>query len=193
MPKKKKELAPPPVAKNLQAEGAASALNRLENAELVAYQEMQAAIKDGDPITVSEKRKNWLSLSESLRKFDLLVEENRRASGELVPRSELEHALENFLQASRVAFTSLKNSIVPSVANCGSDFGAIDKLLQKTYHEIWIGSCLLMLGASKKWTAPIVERAFHEAFGPDHKTQILAFYEQFLRERFASLNAEANA
>jgi hypothetical protein len=68
--------------------GAASALRRQEDEELASYARLKTAIASGDAAEEKDARAAWLKTSESLRKFDLLVEAARRDAGELLPRSE---------------------------------------------------------------------------------------------------------
>lgn len=69
--------------------GAAAALSRLESEELRAYARLQGAIASGDPLTIKAERDGWLKISESLRRYDLLVEQSRRDAGELMPMSQV--------------------------------------------------------------------------------------------------------
>ena len=52
---------------------------------------------------IKTSRENWLRISESLRRFDLALEQNRRDSGELIQRSEVEKVLQRFGWCLRVA------------------------------------------------------------------------------------------
>jgi hypothetical protein len=69
-----------------QAEGAANALRRLESAEARAYADFKQATASGDDIRIRASRENWLKISESLRRFDLAIEQARRDAGDLVPK-----------------------------------------------------------------------------------------------------------
>jgi len=73
--------------------GAVAALHRLETAEAAAYRAMTKATLGGNPDRIAGARRNWLSISESLRKFDLAIEDHRRKTGELVQRGDIERAL----------------------------------------------------------------------------------------------------
>ena len=81
--------------------GAAAELRRLESEAQSAFAEMQRAkagrlkpdAAPGDEPFVSEAEvrqttDRWLKISESLRRYDLMVEQSRRDSGELLPRAE---------------------------------------------------------------------------------------------------------
>ena len=75
--------------------GAASALERLEAEEASLFTAYEAAKTGGDALEIKIARDAWLKCSESLRKFDLLIEAARRETGELVPRAHVEALLEN--------------------------------------------------------------------------------------------------
>ena len=77
--------------------GAAAALKRLESTELQAFACLQSALASGNPLEVRECRESWLKISESLRRFDLLVEASRRDAGELVPVSEVGKFISSFI------------------------------------------------------------------------------------------------
>jgi hypothetical protein len=85
--------APPP---GPLLEGVAQALRRLEAMEARAFAAFERAITIGDPVATKSTRDNWLKISESLRRFDLQVEIGRRASGELLPREQVELLLTTF-------------------------------------------------------------------------------------------------
>jgi hypothetical protein len=65
--------------------GAAAALKRREDMELQSFERLQSALTNGNPLLVREARESWLRISESFRKYDLLVEQSRRDAGELIP------------------------------------------------------------------------------------------------------------
>ncbi len=73
--------------------GAAHALKRLEQAEADAFRALQQAQLTGDPYEVKTTREQWLRTSEALRRADLALEQDRRESGELLPRKNVEAAL----------------------------------------------------------------------------------------------------
>jgi hypothetical protein len=110
-----------PAGKNVSSNGsggtpgAASALKRLEGSELQAFDRLQAALARGNPLEIRECRENWLKISESLRRFDLLVEQNRRDAGELVPIAELEKFIGRFLSATETATTLYAEEVTKSL------------------------------------------------------------------------------
>ena len=84
--------------------GAEHALKRLAQAEYdsamrvtdLMRQATEAGTENllGILAALKVERESWLKISESLRKFDLLIEESRRDSGQLIPRAESEVACE---------------------------------------------------------------------------------------------------
>jgi hypothetical protein len=83
-------------------EGAAAALKRLEQQELIEFTKLQALLSDpeADQFSIKTTRDTWLKLDESLRRYDALVEQARRESGALLPR-EVATALAQLVVAIR--------------------------------------------------------------------------------------------
>ncbi len=75
--------------------GAARALERLEAEEAALYCAYKSARASGDVLSAKLSRDSWLKVSESLRKYDLMVVASRRGEGELVPRKAVEAWLGN--------------------------------------------------------------------------------------------------
>ena len=69
--------------------GVAPALQRLERAEVAAYDALQAALAANDPLAIRAARDNWLRIGDSLRRYDAIVEQSRRDAGQLMPLVEL--------------------------------------------------------------------------------------------------------
>jgi hypothetical protein len=90
--KRTKKPAPAPVVQV----GAARALERLEAEEAALFTTYATAKAGGDVLEIKVARDAWLKCSESLRKFDLLVEAARREAGETLPRADVERWLNNF-------------------------------------------------------------------------------------------------
>jgi hypothetical protein len=90
--------------------GAAQALKRLEETETKLYQRLETALSRGGSMAIAAAREDWLKCSESLRKYDLLVEQSRRESGELVPRVEAENAALMSAVWLRLAFMAFVSS-----------------------------------------------------------------------------------
>ena len=96
--------------------GAAAALKRLESTELQAFERMQAALARGNPLEIREARESWLKISESLRRFDLMIEQNRRDAGELVSVSELKKFISLFIAFANTAFRLSAESSTNEIA-----------------------------------------------------------------------------
>ncbi len=96
--------------------GAAAALTRLEQTEAVAFRELQAALRSGDPIEIKLAREGWLKVGDSLRRYDLALEQSRRDAGELLPRSVLETLAQNFGVNLKRAFIQAANATAPELA-----------------------------------------------------------------------------
>jgi hypothetical protein len=73
-----------------EAQGAGAALRRLEAQETMSYERFIALTqaKVLDHAAIKAAREEWLKIGDALRKYDLMVEANRRDSGELLPRAE---------------------------------------------------------------------------------------------------------
>lgn len=95
--------------------GAAAALKRLEAAELAAFDRLEDALRGGNALLIRECREGWLKLGESLRKFDLLVEQNRRDAGELIPREVLEEFVRKFCTWARITFQARAQDLVGAI------------------------------------------------------------------------------
>jgi len=75
------------------AVGAVEALRRLEQAEADAFAYLRKAIAIGDPAEIKFAREGWLKTGDSLRRYDLLVEQARRGAGQLIPKPDVERML----------------------------------------------------------------------------------------------------
>ena len=84
------------------AAGAAGALRRLERAEVRSYAAFRKASESGDAVSIKAARETWLKVSESMRRYDLAVEMNRRAV-ELVPKKLVVDAVRKFAAGLRFA------------------------------------------------------------------------------------------
>ena len=127
--------------------GAAAALARLERQELQAYSDLTAAIDAGEPLRIRQARQNWLAIGDSLRKYDALVEQGRRAAGQLMPVDELRRAFGMLLlgvrltlnrHGSHVANDALIAGVLPMLAN-EEDRWLHDTIRAETWG--WIADC----------------------------------------------------
>jgi len=92
------------------APGAAAALARLETMEVQAYEQMDWAMKEGKPFAIKAARENWLKLGDSLRRYDTMIAEARRATGATLPRAEIERILTVLAWYLRMAARQLATS-----------------------------------------------------------------------------------
>jgi hypothetical protein len=104
--------------------GAAAALKRLEAAEVKAFALLQNAIQAGDPFEVKTARENWLKIGDSLRRYDLLVAKERRETGELVQRGEVEKHIARFIQHLKIALLRVSHTLAAEVAAAPSSADA---------------------------------------------------------------------
>jgi hypothetical protein len=124
-----------------QAEGAANALRRLEQAEARAYTDFKQATASGDEIRIKASRENWLKISESLRRFDLAIEQARRDSGDLVPRDDLRRMAYQLQQAFWFGFLSME-SACPSLTGLSTpnEVWTVLSRLRDTVHSAILSS-----------------------------------------------------
>ena len=158
--------------------GAAAALKRLEAAELQAFERLQAALARGNPLEIRECRESWLKISESLRKYDLLIEENRRDAGELVPVSELNkfiHLFVAWVQSTfMLAAEGLTNDFVGQ-----KELVIYDKIKQLGNKALFIGAMGYIKGGGKNDPDPRLvahaEKVVEELWGwyPRHANENL--------------------
>ena len=114
--------------------GAAAALKRLESTELQAFERMQAALTRGNPLEIREARESWLKVSESLRKYDLMIEANRRDAGELVPVTEIDKFIRSFVSYMQVVLTYRAESLVNEIM--GKDEMAMYRALRDLFNKM---------------------------------------------------------
>jgi hypothetical protein len=114
--------------------GAPAALRRLESAEADAYARLERAIADGDAVSIRLARDGWLKFSESLRKFDLLVAEHRRTSGELIEKTKVEEGLRILGMALRMSSQECLPAIASEILSAGNDQIRIRNLIRKSFY-----------------------------------------------------------
>lgn len=121
--------------------GAEHALARLEAEENAAHERLQyflaqldAADSPSDALVIASNvklaREDWLKVSESLRKYDLLVEASRRDSGHLIPRAESEQACELAALWLRLAVRTFIGSYVERIIKAGNNPPAVVRLIE---------------------------------------------------------------
>jgi hypothetical protein len=138
--------------------GAAQALKRLEETETKLYQRLENALAGGRSLAIAAAREDWLKCSESLRKYDLLVEQSRRDSGELIPRQDAEMAVLMAATWLRLSVMGFISSDVPVL------LGIKDAALMAKRIESGISSALTVAlansqAASAQLPAWAVEKA----------------------------------
>jgi phage terminase Nu1 subunit (DNA packaging protein) len=155
--------------------GAAPALKRLEISELGAYERLETAIASNNPIAIRESRESWLRISESLRRYDLQIEQNRRIAGELVPVGEINKFIRSFITFMHVVLVTRAESFVNE--NLGRDelsmYSAVREMLDQA---LYIGALGYLRGGANNPDGRIVESA-----------------EKCIREAFVHFPAESKA
>jgi hypothetical protein len=98
--------------------GAAAALKRLEEDERKLWNRLQAleADPDADCEDVKTCRDAWRKTGDSLRRYELAVEQDRRDSGMLLPRAELEDYAKGFLVNFCQSVQASLESLCPKLA-----------------------------------------------------------------------------
>lgn len=112
----KKKMTVPVVTPQSEESGAAAALQRLEHAERSAYGDFVAAIQEGLANEIKIAREGWLKISESLRKYDIMVDQARREKGALLPKDEVERILKAQAYYLRLAGRQLVTGISKKLA-----------------------------------------------------------------------------
>ncbi len=155
MPPSAKTIAPAaapasPLTEGEQGTGAASALRRLEDEEFKAWRDLQAALgrKPGNLLEIKIAREGWLKVSESLRKYDLLVEQSRRDSGELLPRSEVERILRALGWYLRLAGQGAAHAAARNFCGLTEPWQA-SRLLTRLYWETLLNALVPLTAASE--------------------------------------------
>src|SRR5262249_27735980 len=123
-----------------QPEGAASALRRLEEAEAKGYQDFKRATASGDEHYIKTSRENWLKISESLRRFDLALEQNRRDNGELVQKDQIQKALGTFAALMRFPPSHMADQLAPTLTQ-EPDFIRSRIIIRRCGYETAILTC----------------------------------------------------
>ena len=114
--------------------GSGAALRRLEEMEAQSYGELQAALAIGNAIGIKLAREGWLKTSESLRRFDLVLEQHRRTVGETVSRAMVEKALNKLTWLLRIQGKLIAPQLAMSVRGLNQVNG--NRLLQDTWLEL---------------------------------------------------------
>lgn len=105
--------------------GASAALTRLETEEASLFTAYETAKAGRDALEIRVARDAWIKVSESLRRFDLMLEAARRETGELVPCADVERWLSNLGSCLHYALHRVMNGdLTKTLAVCDSAFVA---------------------------------------------------------------------
>jgi len=96
--------------------GAAAALQRLSDLEEVFHRRLLNALASQDAAAVVVARDNWLKVSESLRRYDLVVAEARRAGERQMPQGEAEKGVRAAAVWLRQAVAAWLSSDAPALS-----------------------------------------------------------------------------
>jgi transcription elongation GreA/GreB family factor len=97
------------------SEGAAAALKRLQEFERNSAIRLNAAIATNEPILTSSATKDHVAIAGALIKFENLVSQEARASGELISKAEMERAVAAIADWIRLSFQSWLSSETPNL------------------------------------------------------------------------------
>lgn len=130
-PKRAKALKVDPVPR-----GASHSLRRLEEAEAVAWERLQVCRSDFEREPL---RKEWLQVSEQLRKHDAGIEVARRDAGELLPRAEVERVLRMAAHVWQVTINTSIPDLAYSIAP--NDHHDVSTALRRTLRTLVLNGC----------------------------------------------------
>lgn len=108
--------------------GAAAALSRLEGAEARAHAAAAESEATGNPVEIRAAEVRWLRIASSLLRFDLALEANRRDSGALLPRQEVERLVGGFCAFLRVALRGAIEGACPKLVGVTDPIDALKVL-----------------------------------------------------------------
>lgn len=171
--------------------GAVAALHRLESAEAAAYVSLSSAITEGDADRIAGARRNWLSISESLRKFDLAVEDHRRKTGELVSRSEIEAALSALGYCLRLASEQVLPQVTRAARGAVDDIAARQMFRRANYDVAVVSYGFLSALGVKEWLVKSLSNDFtaHTTMTPAD----IARYATIIKQGVDALSAQTIA
>ena len=145
-------------------QGAAAALLRLEESEARAFTDLEAALLQGDLLTIRPARKAWLDTATSLARFDKQIEQNRRDAGALIHRSEVEAMLRSLGYSWRCAIQRVTTNVVSE--NSVRD-PAVRTSLIAEYDNHFISALALLAsapGVSPSWAVAALTEACAGAY-----------------------------
>jgi hypothetical protein len=181
------------------SEGAGPALRRLENAEVAAYQALQAALKRGDRIEIKGARETWIRVGDSLRKYDLILRDSGRMENESITRKELDRVLFWHGLALRTGFASLTQRATITLRQAGLREVA-DALEKISMTAIVAAGAAVGAQDVPKWIVESLTRESGQWFSDTPQrvkklTEIIAFYmdEQCDAQMLAALKKSKSA
>jgi hypothetical protein len=95
------------------SEGAPAALKRLQEFEKNSANRLHSAISHGDPVIISSTTKDHVAIAGALIKFENLVAQSARDSGELIPKGDMERAVVSIAAWIRLSFQAWLSSETP--------------------------------------------------------------------------------
>jgi hypothetical protein len=102
---------------------------------------LESALAVGDALEIRNAREGWLKVGDSLRRYDLLVERERRQSGEMVNRTEIERHVSAFVQFFKIAARRTSAALAPDLAGLTTPAEVCD-LLDKGLLDQIINACV---------------------------------------------------
>lgn len=124
--------------------GAASALERLETAETQAFGALQRALEADDPLRIRACREAWLKISDSLRRYDLVIEQARRSSGAMVPKEAALELIRRLVSAMRVGITIMSNGLSSDLVRYREPAEMHVALTKELSTVYWASTCLAL-------------------------------------------------
>ncbi len=173
------------------AQGAAGALRRLEEAEATHFADYQDAIKADppNPARIKAAREAWLKIGDSLRRYDLLVEQNRRDSGDLMPRAQVEQVVRAFTWYLRIAGQQACISLAGRLA-AEANPAACNQLLTEVLWEQILTACAGLASHGQKEME--VPEWLVKAFSHD-LNNVFSDVDQVIESRAATIRAGIDA
>ena len=140
----------------MEATGAASALTRLERAEVAAYNRLQRALREDDAINIRTSRESWLEIANQLRQYEKAVSQDARERGLLVSRVEVENGLKTFSNAIRCTTDGASWHLVQAIKGEANDVRAMQLFRKFT----WCSAITAMAAGVVRQVPPWIIEAF---------------------------------
>ena len=175
-------------------EGVAAALKRLEEMEARSFTEYKRVLRTGDEHAIKAAHAIWLKNGDALRRYDLAIEQNRRDSGQLIPKDEILRLIYILKDAHYFALLGEFQSACQSLVGLRDplDAWSILSKLRGTVHA----SVIAWLRQDRKEPVPAwMVKAFTEGEFPcaSEKEQAYAPFCSALNNLIANVAATARA